>query len=441
VLITIGILFLLVNTGTISARNLFVVFAQYWPVLLILWGAVKLFEYMQAKREGYPPPGIGGGGVVLLIFIILFGTAISAAHRSMHEINWDKFRNEVDFGDEDMNSIFGGQKYEFSDNVHYAFPANASLKVAVERGDVKVSTSADDKLHIAVRKSLYAGSQEEAKKISDNTNLAITTVDNVVNVDASQHGDWKGGSIDLEILVPRKAALDIMTLRGALNVIGRDGDVKAHNSRGDVSLEDVNGNSTIHLRGGDFKAQKIKGDVNIEGRVNEANVSDVTGRLSMQGDYDEVQLSKISKGLHFNSTRTDLDLPRLDGSLNMSRGDLRADGVVGPVRLVTKSKDINLDNFSGDLHLENTNAAVQVQAKAPVGNIDIANQRGEVNLVLPADGNFSVDATANRGEISTDFDLKQTDDNHEARASGTVNKGGSRVQVRNEHGTINFRKQ
>jgi len=154
-----------------------------------------------------------------------------------------------------MNSIFGGQKYEFSDNVHYAFPANASLKVAVERGDVKVSTSADDKLHIAVRKSLYAGSQEEAKKISDNTNLAITTVDNVVNVDASQHGDWKGGSIDLEILVPRKAALDIMTLRGALNVIGRDGDVKAHNSRGDVSLEDVNGNSTIHLRGGDFKAQ------------------------------------------------------------------------------------------------------------------------------------------------------------------------------------------
>jgi DUF4097 and DUF4098 domain-containing protein YvlB len=160
----------------------------------------------------------------------------------------------------------------------------------------------------------------------------------------------------------------------------------------------------------------------------------------MQGDYDEIQLSKISKGLHFNSTRTDLDIPRLDGELNMSRGDLRANGVFGPVRLVTKNKDIHLEDVSGDVHLENTNAAVELHTKSPVGNIDIANQRGEVNLVLPANGNFTVDASANRGEISTDFDLKQSDDNHEARASGTVNKGGSRVQVRNEHGTINFRK-
>src|SRR5438477_12446359 len=95
VLIMIGILFLLVNTGRISARNLFVVFAQYWPALLILWGVVKVFEYTQAKREGYPPPGIGGGGIVLLVFIILFGTAISSAHRGMNTINLDIVRNEI----------------------------------------------------------------------------------------------------------------------------------------------------------------------------------------------------------------------------------------------------------------------------------------------------------------------------------------------------------
>src|SRR6266446_1369460 len=90
VLITIGILFLLVNTGRISARNLFMLFAEYWPVLLIIWDARKLFEYMQAKLECYPTPVIGAGGVVLFIFIILFGLAISAARLSMYDVNRSK---------------------------------------------------------------------------------------------------------------------------------------------------------------------------------------------------------------------------------------------------------------------------------------------------------------------------------------------------------------
>jgi DUF4097 and DUF4098 domain-containing protein YvlB len=231
-----------------------------------------------------------------------------------------------------------------------------------------------------------------------------------------------------------------MTLRGTITVSDREGEVKANNSRGDVTLENITGNSTVHLRGGDFKAEKIKGDVNVEGRVSTATASDITGRLTLQGDYDEIQLSKIGKGLHFNSTRTDLDIPRIDGSLNMSRGDLRADGVVGPVRLVTKNKDIHIEELSGDIHLENTNASVELHSKSPVGNIEVANQKGDVNLVLPSSGNFTVDASANRGEISTDFELKQSDENHEARANGTVNKGGPRVQVRNDHGTISIRK-
>src|SRR2546423_12492750 len=78
-LIGVGILLLLVSSGRLSAKEFFKLFADYWPVVLIVWGGIKLVEYAQAKREGYPPPGIGGGGIVLLVFLILFGTAISAA--------------------------------------------------------------------------------------------------------------------------------------------------------------------------------------------------------------------------------------------------------------------------------------------------------------------------------------------------------------------------
>ncbi|MGH9554270.1 MAG: LiaF transmembrane domain-containing protein, partial [Terriglobales bacterium] len=52
-LILVGVVFLLANTGMLAMRNIGLWFANYWPVLLILWGLHKLWEYNQAKQGGY----------------------------------------------------------------------------------------------------------------------------------------------------------------------------------------------------------------------------------------------------------------------------------------------------------------------------------------------------------------------------------------------------
>ena len=73
VLIVIGTLFLLANMRLLAWPRLGLLFARYWPVLLILWGVIKMAEYYSAQRQGYRPRGIGVGGVFLLIFLILMG--------------------------------------------------------------------------------------------------------------------------------------------------------------------------------------------------------------------------------------------------------------------------------------------------------------------------------------------------------------------------------
>jgi len=55
-LIAIGVLFLLRSMGYISMRAFWPWFAHYWPVLLILWGAVALVEHLIARRTGGPTP-------------------------------------------------------------------------------------------------------------------------------------------------------------------------------------------------------------------------------------------------------------------------------------------------------------------------------------------------------------------------------------------------
>src|SRR5262249_43251404 len=87
VLIVVGVVCLLGTMHVISMHRLGELFAQYWPVLLIGWGVIKLVEYWQAQREGTPAPGIGAGGIFLIIVLIVSGLIAGEAKRAAG--NWD----------------------------------------------------------------------------------------------------------------------------------------------------------------------------------------------------------------------------------------------------------------------------------------------------------------------------------------------------------------
>src|SRR5437868_15499687 len=89
VLIVIGVLCLLANMGVITWAHFGAWFSRYWPVLIILWGAIKLMEHYRAQREGYRPGGLGVGGVILLIFL---GMAATHASRA----NWNQIGQDMD---------------------------------------------------------------------------------------------------------------------------------------------------------------------------------------------------------------------------------------------------------------------------------------------------------------------------------------------------------
>src|SRR5690242_7305147 len=81
VLILLGVIFLLGNMNVIGWRQLGWYFAKYWPLLIILWGAIKLVEYYQARNRGAEAPRLGAGSVILVIFLVLAGLSASTASR------------------------------------------------------------------------------------------------------------------------------------------------------------------------------------------------------------------------------------------------------------------------------------------------------------------------------------------------------------------------
>jgi hypothetical protein len=437
VLIIIGTVFLLGTLRVLSVGKLAHLFASYWPLLLIIWGVMKIIEHQQARREGSRASGIGAGGVLLVVMIVVFGLIANQLER----VNWSGLRDEINIDDNDFNNIFG-DTFNYDDRLEQSFPAGASLKVIDNHGAVSVHASDDDKITVIVRKRIGAESQSDADKYNRDTKPAIASIGGLVTVDAKVEGAGDHPvETDLDISLPRRAPVTINSRRGDVNVSGRGGNVDISAQHADTSVDDVGADVKINQDKGSVKAQQITGDVQIGGRVNELTVADVKGSLQLEGEFQEsVKLERIAKTVTFKSSRTDMEFSKLAGSLDLDSDELHASEVTGPLHLNTRSKNIRMDQVSGDVRVRNDNGAIELIMRS-LGNVQVDNRNGDVQLAVPDRAGFRLDARTRGGEIESEFpELKVNNDEREAHASGSVGSGSSHIVINNEHEGIEIRK-
>src|SRR5215831_383622 len=437
VLIIIGVVFLLGTMRVLSVGKLAHLFASYWPVLLILWGVIKIIEHQQARHQGTRASGIGAGGVLLVVMIVVFGLIANQLER----VNWSGLRDQINIDDSDFNSMFG-DTFNFEDHLEQSFPGDASLKVIDNHGAVSVHASDDDKITVVVRKRIGAENQSDADKYNSETKPTMTVIGGLVTVDAKVEGAGDHPvETELDISLPRKAPVTIVSRRGDVNVSGRNGNVDISAQHSDTSVDDITANVKVNQDKGSVKIEQVTGDVQIGGRVNELTIADVKGSVQLEGEFQEsVKLERIAKTVTFKSSRTDMEFSKLGASLDLDSDDLHADDLTGPLHLMTRSKNIRMDGVSGDVRMRNDNGSVELIMRN-LDNVQIDNRNGDVQLAVPDRPGFRLDARTRGGEIQSEFpELKVNNDEHEARASGSVGSGSSHVVINNEHEGIEIRK-
>jgi len=435
VLILIGLAFLLRNLHLVN-WEFWEWFAKWWPALLILWGVIKLVEYQQAKSAGQRAPGIGAGGVILIIILASFGFS---AHK-FHELR-DSGMFQVD---DDWPQFLRGETFTFDDQLEQALTPGSILKITSDRGVINLNVGDGDKIKVMVRKTVHADNQSDADKYNQRTRPQLKAVERTTTLDANTAGAGDHGvNTDLDVYIPRKVAVVITSKHGDVSVMGRDGDIEVNSQNGEVSLQDVSGNAKLDIDKSTVRVSKLTGDIAIDGRVNEVNLSDVKGAVRLSGEFHEnVSLARITKSVSFKTSRTDLELSSVAGSLDIDGGDLHGTAVAGPVRLLTKEKDIRLNGVSGDVRISNNDGAVELHInKLPVGNIDINNRNAAVQIYLPDHAGFKVEASTDNGNIESGFgELKVDNQDDRGRASGIVGNGAGSIRLSNAHGGIEIRR-
>ena len=437
VLIVIGLVFLLRNMGV--HLPIWHWFGHWWPLLLILWGVIRLIEHSMAQREGYRRAGIGAGSILLLVLIVTVGLS---AHYSS-DIDWGGVREQIQM-DDDLGGMFG-TAFTFDDTLEQSFPAKGSLRVVCDHGSLNISPSDGNTLRVVVHKKLYAQNQNDANKYNDGTKPQITINGTSVLLNANTNGAGDHAvQSDMDIFVPRDAVLDIAGKRGDVTINDHKSDVRISLQRGDVTLDEIAGSAKINMEKGSVRASKVSGDLDIDGRIDNVTIDEVAGAVHLSGDFfNDMRISKVAGNFTFKSSRSDMTIGSIPGDLEISGDSMSANQINGPARLVTRSKDIHLQDVTGDLQVENANGDIDVHAsnKLPVGRMTISGKHGDITLTLPANAGLQVEANTRKGDITSDFSgIKINESKGTSEATGTVGNGASKLQITADTGDIRISK-
>jgi hypothetical protein len=116
---------------------------------------------------------------------------------------------------------------------------------------------------------------------------------------------------------------------------------------------------------------------------------------------------------------------------------------VGPVRLVSQSRDIKIEQFTQSLELETQRGDIELQpARLPLYSIEAHSGTGRIDLVLPEKAAFQLQATAERGEAVNDFgpQIQKEVEGRTATLRGKVGDGPT-IRLTTSRGSVSVRKE
>jgi DUF4097 and DUF4098 domain-containing protein YvlB len=414
-------------------------FSRWWPLLLIFWGAVKLYERRVAKRAGGAALGNVTGGEVLLVVGLLILLAIVGG------ADWVRGHRNLD--DPFDIGFLRGTPYSFTEEIP-AKPVLAASHISITtgRGDVTVVSEDASEIRTIVKKTAYASNQAEAQSAGEHVHVSL--VDNGTgNFEIRPNEDAGRNRVEvaLEVHVPKQASVSVRNDRGDVRISGAQGSVSVLTRNGDIDVRDSGSDVSINSSHGDIHVLGAAGDVKIAGRGGEIEIADIKGQVAIEGEFfGPFKMNHVDKGVRFRSRQTDLTLTQLNGQLNEGPGRVDLSDSNGDLTLATRKSDVKITNAGGRVQITDDGGDVDLAfSQPPRADISVESRSGDLSLSLPAQSSFQLDAQTRNGDLECDFPgLKSPGGRDDDRSlAGQVGTRGPIIHLRTQHGDIRISKK
>ena len=409
---------------------------DYWPFLLIAIGLIGLVEALfYASRGQTPGPRPSSGSWLLWILVPFILFAVLFDRGTFNRTRFDAPRFAV-FGtdwdyDVNLTADAAGVKHIVLDNV---------------RGNLSLKGDSDTQIRVTGHKSIRAISHGEADHADRQSPVRIEREGDTAFIRGDAAGVQAAAQVsgDLDVAIPRGVSLESRTRTGDLTIDGIDGTVDVAAGRGDIRLSQIGGD--VHIsssRGGLVHASELKGGFTLQGKGSDLELISVAGPVTINGEYSgTLEFRSLASPLRFTSARTEFRAEAIPGTVTMDLGDLRLNNVAGPVHFQTSSRDIYATDVTNALDLTVNRGDIEITAsRAPLPKIDAHSRNGDIEITLPGNAPFDLNATTAQGEVVNDFGggLQTQSDGRRRTVLGKTGNG-PQISLATERGSVSIRK-
>lgn len=338
-MITVALGGILLAANLRGEHSIFRIFGDYWFwLLLALISGRILRQYTHRLDEGPRTAAFSPASIILMMLIA--GSGLGANYL---------VRKTQPLPNLAVASFVFGKELAIDDPPQ-TFPLSRDSRVIIEgaQGNIEISGANQPQASVQIIKKIRAFNEEDARRAVQDIHLQI-----------SRDGE------QIRISVPPGLPQDIGAAIVLLLPQNADTAVEVNNCIGKVKLSGLRGNHII--RNGD-----------------DIEVNDFTGNLRIENPGGEVELKRIH------------------GSLNLTgaRGDsVSLDDIEGPASVEARG-DVTVLNFLDALNVRSENGTIKLSTNERIAaEIRATNERGRIQVFIPDDSGFRLDALSNHGGV------------------------------------------
>jgi len=433
---------LLIGLGLIFlARNIYPdlrlldYLAKFWPLLLILWGVLRTVEilFWASSKQPLPARGVSGGEWVFVILLCMFGATLHAVRGFA---GW--FPGTIELGGLD---VFG-ESYDYAIDGEKASAKAPHIVIESFRGNARITGTDTASVKVTGHKTVRSMDRDGADRADRDTPLEITGDSGTIIIRTNQtRASGPRVTADMEIAVPKGASIEAHGRNGDFDIKSVDGAVEITSQHAGVRLADIGGAVRLDLTPSEMvRASNLKGSLDLRGGGSDIDLDNIGGGVTINGAYTgNVEFHNLGGSVHLKGPQTEFSAERIPGDVRMPLGNFNASNLTGPVHLETRSRDVQISDFSNALDVSVTNGDIELRPALPLSRMDVHTHTGNITLALPKDARFALTASTGTGEIVNQFGPPLVLE--EARRNAILRgaNGGPDVMLRSDRGEITVR--
>lgn len=294
--------------------------------------------------------------------------------------------------------LLAQEKYEEKFEKTESLARDGKVILSNISGSIRVKGWEREEVQIKALKICEDSSFSRAQEKAGAVTIEVTKTGNILNIETKypeQRQFWRGESwnvsVNYELLVPDKASLEVKSISG------------------DIDIESV---------GGSAKANSVSGSVEIINAGDGVDCNAVSGTITLRNIAGNAYLKTVSGDIRVTGIKGSVDAETVSGSVVL--------------REVSEANSVRAKSISGDIRYE---GKIHLQ-----GRYSLKAHSGDVEVFLPADSAFDLEADTFSGDVQSDFSIEVSGKFSPRKIRGVVNKGGASLILSSFSGDIRLKK-